>query len=90
MFVMSSLLYEHLSKSWFEVLGFAIAGFFFYITYLKRSKEENKEVAKAYLDCIYVSALSSLLTFFVPYKLALGVYVFFLLVILYFKIFKQK
>lgn len=90
MFIMSSLLFEHLSKSWFEVLGFAIAGFFFHITYLKRSKEGKKEAAKAYLDCIYVSALSALLTFFVPYKLALGVYAFFLAVIFYFKIFKQK
>jgi hypothetical protein len=90
MFIMSSLLFEHLSKSWFEVLGFAIAGFFFHITYLKRSKEGKKEAAKAYLDCIYVSALSALLTFFVPYKLALGVYAFFLVVIFYFKIFKQK
>lgn len=90
MFVMSSLLFEHLSKSWLEVFGFAIAGVFFYITYLKRSKEGNKESAKAYLDCIYVSVLSALLTFFVPYKLALGVYAFFLLVILYFKVFKQK
>ena len=87
---MSSLLSEHLSKSWLEVFGFAIAGFFFYITYLKRSKEENKESAKAYLDCIYVSALSALLTFFVPYKLALGVYAFFLGVILYFKVVKKK
>lgn len=90
MFIISSLLFKHLSESWFEVLGFAIAGFFFYLAYLKRSKEENKESAKAYLDCIYVSALSALLTFFVPYKLALGVYAFFLAVILYFKIVKQK
>lgn len=90
MFIMSSLLSEHLSKSWLEVFGFAIAGFFFYVAYLKRSKEENKESAKAYLDCIYVSALSALLTFFVPYKLALGVYTFFLAVIFYFKVVKQK
>ena len=87
---MSSLLFEHLSKSWLEVFGFAIAGFFFYVAYLKRSKEENKESAKAYLDCIYVSALSALLTFFVPYRLSLVVYTFFLTVIFYFKIFKQR
>ena len=87
---MSSLLFEHLSKSWLEVFGFAIAGFFFYVAYLKRSKEENKESAKAYLDCIYVSALSALLTFFVPYRLSLVVYTFFLAVIFYFKIFKQR
>ena len=90
MFIISSLLFEHLSNSWFEVFGFVIAGFFFYIAYLKRSKEGNKESAKAYLDCIYVSALSALLTFFVPYKLALGVYAFFLLIILYFRVVKQK
>lgn len=87
---MSSLLFEHLSKSWLEVLGFAIAGLFFYLAYQKRSKEANKESAKAYLDCIYVSAFSALLTFFVPYGLALGVYAFFLAVIFYFKVFKEK
>ena len=90
MLIMSSLLFEHLSKSWLEVFGFAIAGFFFYIAYLKSSKEGNKESAKAYLDCIYVSSLSALLTFFVPYKLALGVYAFFLAVIFYFNNFKRK
>ena len=87
---MSSLLFEHLSKSWLEVFGFAIAGFFFYVAYLKRSKEGKNESAKAYLDCIYVSALSALLTFFVPYRLSLVVYTFFLAVIFYFKIFKQR
>lgn len=87
---MSSLLFEHLSKSWLEVFGFAIAGFFFYVAYLKRSKEGKNESAKAYLDCIYVSALSALLTLFVPYRLALVVYAFFLAVIFYFKNFKRK
>jgi len=87
---MSSLLFEHLSKSWLEVLGFAIAGLFFYLAYRKRSKEADEESAKAYLDCIYVSAFSALLTFFVPYGLALGVYAFFLAVIFYFKVFKEK
>ena len=87
---MSSLLSEHLSKSWLEVFGFAIAGFFFYIAYLKSSKEGKEESAKAYLDCIYVSAFSALLTFFVPYGLALGVYAFFLAVIFYFEIYKEK
>lgn len=87
---MSSLLFEHLSKSWFEVLGFAIAGLFFYLVYRKRSKEADEESAKAYLDCIYVSSFSALLTFFVPYKLVLGVYAFFLLVILYFKVVHRK
>ena len=42
---MSSLLFEHLSKSWFEVLGFAIAGLFFYLVYLKRSKEAEEKNA---------------------------------------------
>lgn len=87
---MSSLLVEHLSKSWLEVLGFAIAGLFFYLVYRKRLKESKEESAKAYLDCIYVSAFSALLTFFVPYGLALGVYAFFLAIIFYFEIYKEK
>ena len=87
---MSSLLVEHLSKSWLEVLGFAIAGLFFYLVYRKRLKESKEESAKTYLDCIYVSAFSALLTFFVPYGLALGVYAFFLAVIFYFEIYKEK
>ena len=87
---MSSLLVEHLSKSWLEVLGFAIAGLFFYLVYRKRLKESKEESAKAYLYCIYVSAFSALLTFFVPYGLALGVYAFFLAVIFYFEIYKEK
>lgn len=87
---MSSLLFEHLSKSLLEVVGFAIAGLFFYLVYRKRSKEAEEKNAKAYLDCIYVSAFSALLTFFVPYGLALGVFAFFLALILYFEVFKKK
>jgi len=51
---------------------------------------EHAKNAKAYLDCIYVSAFSALLTFFVPYGLALGVFAFFLALILYFEVFKKK
>ena len=50
---MSSLLFEHLSKSWFEVLGFAIAGLFFYLVYLKRSKEaEEYSQTEEYLQSL--------------------------------------
>ena len=87
---MSSLLFEHLSKSLLEVVGFAIAGLFFYLVYRKRSKEAEEKNAKAYLDCIYVSAFSALLTIFVPYGLTLGVFAFFLALILYFEVFKKK
>lgn len=87
---MSSLLFEHLSKSLLEVVGFAIAGLFFYLVYRKRSKESEEKNAKAYLDCIYVSAFSALLTIFVPYGLTLGVFAFFLALILYFEVFKKK
>lgn len=90
MLIISSLLFEHLPNSWLEILGFVIAGIFFYTIYLKRSKEGDEKAAKVYFDCIYVSVFSELLTFFVPYGLALGVFAFFLVVIFYFEIFKEK
>lgn len=74
------MLFSHLFS---KVLGFLLVAVFFYSLYVKKRDEDKVDSAKFYLNGVYISLISVLLTIFISHAITMVIYVLLLVLAFY-------
>lgn len=72
-----------------KVLGFLLVTAFFYSLYVRRRDEDKADSAKFYLNGVYISLISALLTVFIPHAITMAIYVLLLVLAFYYYVIKK-
>lgn len=66
-----------------KILGFLLVTAFFYSLYVRRRDEDKVDSAKFYLNGVYISLISVLLTIFISHAITMVIYVLLLVLAFY-------
>lgn len=66
-----------------KILGFLLVTAFFYSLYVRRREEDKSDSAKFYLNGVYISLISVLLTIFISHAITMVIYVLLLVLAFY-------
>lgn len=66
-----------------KILGFLLVAVFFYSLYVKKRDEDKVDSAKFYLNGVYISLISVLLTIFISHAITMVIYVLLLVLAFY-------
>lgn len=72
-----------------KVLGFLLVTVFFYSLYVRRRDEDKADSAKFYLNGVYISLISVLLTIFISHAITMAIYVLLLVLAFYYYVIKK-
>ena len=66
-----------------KILGFLLVAVFFYSLYVKKRGGNKADSDKVYLNGVYISLISALLTVFIPHAIAMAIYILLLVFAFY-------
>lgn len=66
-----------------KILGFLLVAVFFYSLYVKKRGGNKADSDKFYLNGVYISLISALLTVFIPHAIAMAIYILLLVFAFY-------
>lgn len=72
-----------------KILGFLLVAVFFYSLYVKKRDEDKADSAKFYLNGVYISLISVLLTIFISHAITMAIYVLLLVLAFYYYVIKK-
>lgn len=72
-----------------KILGFLLVAVFFYSLYVKKRDEDKVDSAKFYLNGVYISLISVLLTIFISHAITMAIYVLLLVLAFYYYVIKK-
>ena len=72
-----------------KILGFLLVAAFFYSLYVKKRGGNKAGSDKFYLNGVYISLISALLTVFIPHAITMAIYVLLLVLAFYYYVIKK-
>ena len=72
-----------------KILGFLLVAIFFYSLYVKKRGGNKADSDKFYLNGVYISLISALLTIFIPHAITMAIYILLLVFAFYYYVVKK-
>lgn len=66
-----------------KILGFLLVAAFFYSLYVKKRGGNKADSDRFYLNGVYISLISALLTVFIPHAITMAIYILLLILAFY-------